>query len=119
VAGQRLIQGAPDIFLGWGQAGETHFYVRQLRDMKGSAEFDPNNVKLFPEYCKLCGWSLALAHAKSGDPALLAGYLGKSEGIDDAITRFAVAYADQTERDYDLLTKAAKEKRISVAKAAA
>jgi uncharacterized protein (DUF2252 family) len=119
VAGQRLIQGAPDIFLGWGKAGTTHFYMRQLRDMKGSAEFDPNNVKLFPEYCKLCGWALALAHAKSSDPALIAGYLGKSEGMDDAITRFAVAYADQTERDYAALAKAAKSKRIRVAKTAA
>ena len=80
VVGQRLIQGAPDIFLGWGiTGGGSHFYMRQLRDMKGGVEFDPKNVKYFPEYCKLCGWALALAHAKSGDPAAIAGYLGKSE----------------------------------------
>ena len=116
VVGQRLIQGAPDIFLGWGKTGPTHFYMRQLRDMKGGIEFDPKNVKTFPEYCKLCGWALALAHAKSGDPAAIAGYLGKSEGMDEAVAGFAAAYADQTDRDYDALVKAAKAKRIPVAK---
>jgi uncharacterized protein (DUF2252 family) len=118
VVGQRLIQGAPDIFLGWGiNIYGFHFYMRQLRDMKGGLEFDPAKmrVKNFPEYCKLCGWALALAHAKSGDPAVLAGYLGKSDGLDEAVTRFAFAYAEQTERDYDALAKAAKEKRIQVA----
>jgi len=120
VVGQRIIQGAPDIFLGWGQQKDgSHFYIRQLRDMKGGAEFDPTEArgKSLPEYCTLCGWALALAHAKSGDPALIAGYLGKSEGMDEAIARFAFAYADQTERDYGALVKAAKEKRIPVAKA--
>ena len=119
MVGQRLIQGAPDIFLGWGTdriAGD--FYIRQLRDMKGGAEFDPavTPLKSVPEYCKLCGWALALAHAKSGDPAVIAGYLGKSEGMDDAVARFAFAYAEQTDRDYDALKKAAKQKRIQVAK---
>jgi Uncharacterized protein conserved in bacteria (DUF2252) len=77
--GQRTIQGAPDIFLGWGEVDGHQFYVRQLRDMKGGAEFDPKTilVEAFPEYTALCGWALALAHAKSGDPAMLAGYLGK------------------------------------------
>jgi len=120
VVGQRLIQGAPDIFLGWGVAKEidgSHFYVRQLRDMKGGAQFDPKNVKTMPDYCKVCGWALALAHAKSGDSAAIAGYLGKSEGMDEAIAQFAFAYADQTERDFDTLVKAAKAKRIPVAKA--
>lgn len=115
VVGQRLIQGAPDIFLGWGvtKAG-VHFYMRQLRDMKGGLEFDPAKVRVknFPEYCKLCGWALALAHAKSGDPAVLAGYLGKSDGMEEAVARFAFAYADQTDCDYEALAKAAKEKRI-------
>ena len=73
-------------------------------------------MKRLPEYCKLCGWALALAHAKSGDPAVIAGYLGKSDGMDDAVARFAVAYAEQTDRDYDALAKAAKAKRIPVAK---
>jgi uncharacterized protein (DUF2252 family) len=117
VSGQRLIQGAPDIFLGWGKTGPIHFYMRQLRDVKGGVKFDPKNARKLPEYCKLCGWALALAHAKSGDPAVIAGYLGKSDSMDDAVTQFAVAYANQTDRDYDALVKAAKEKRIRVAKA--
>jgi uncharacterized protein (DUF2252 family) len=119
VVGQRIIQGAPDIFLGWGiQIDGTHFYIRQLRDMKGSWEFDADTTraKRLIEYCKLCGWALALAHAKSGDAAHIAGYLGKSESMDEAITRFAEAYAEQTARDYDALVKAAKSKRIPVAK---
>ena len=118
VVGQRIIQGAPDIFLGWGKQGDgTHFYMRQLRDMKGGVKFEPGKVSLqaFPEYCMLCGWALALAHAKSGDSATIAGYLGKGEGMDEAIVRFAAAYAEQTERDFDTLNKAVKEKRIVVA----
>lgn len=86
--------------------------------MKGGVEFDPNEVRVknLPEYCKLCGWALALAHAKSGDPAAIAGYLGKSEGMDEAFARFAVAYAGQTDRDHDALVKAARSKRVPVAK---
>jgi uncharacterized protein (DUF2252 family) len=118
VVGQRTIQGAPDIFLGWGvqtkELGGSHFYIRQLRDMKGGIAFDPKNVNTLPEYCMLCGWALALAHAKSGDSAAIAGYLGKSDGMDEAVARFASAYAKQTDRDYDALVKAAREKRITV-----
>jgi uncharacterized protein (DUF2252 family) len=120
VVGQRLIQGAPDIFLGWGVAIDgTHFYIRQLRDMKGSWEFDPDTtrVKGLADYCKLCGWALAQAHAKSGDAATISGYLGKSEAMDDAVTRFAVAYAEQNDRDFDALAEAAATRRIRVAKA--
>ncbi len=119
VVGQRIIQGAPDIFLGWGiQIDGTHFYIRQLRDMKGSWEFDPKTMraKRVPEYSKLCGWALALAHAKSGDAAMISGYLGKGEEMEDAVARFAMAYAEQTDRDYEALVKAAKSKRIPVAK---
>jgi uncharacterized protein (DUF2252 family) len=120
VIGQRIIQGAPDIFLGWGRTGPTHFYIRQLRDMKGGVEFVPGttNVNNTPAYAKLCGWALAMAHAKSGDAAAIGGYLGKSEAFDDAVTTFAVAYADQTDRDHDALAKAAKKGRIKVARAA-
>jgi uncharacterized protein (DUF2252 family) len=119
VLGQRLIQGAPDILLGWGtQRWGGDFYIRQLRDMKGGVEFNPELAENLPEYCKLCGWALALAHAKSGDAAAIAGYLGKSEGMDEALTKFATAYADQTDRDYEALGKAAKQKRIRVANAA-
>jgi len=118
VVGQRIIQGAPDIFLGWGtNKSGVHFYMRQLQDMKDGVEFDPKNVKGVSEYCKLCGWALALAHAKSGDPALIAGYLGKNDSRDEAIARFAFAYTEQTGRDYNALAKAAREQRISVAKA--
>lgn len=119
VSGQRMIQGAPDIFLGWLEQDGIHFYVRQLRDWKGSMEFDPKKVKVqnFPQYCALCGWALALAHAKSGDAALIAGYTGKSAELDEAMTRFAFAYAGQTERDYQELIAAAKSGRVIVAKA--
>ena len=121
VMGQRLIQGAPDVFLGWCTdriAGD--FYVRQLRDMKGGAELNPTvtPAKSLPDYCKICGWALAQAHAKSGDAAAIAGYFGKTDAMDDAIARFAFAYAEQTDRDYDALKKAAKSKRIQVAKPA-
>jgi uncharacterized protein (DUF2252 family) len=118
VTGQRLIQGAPDIFLGWGKSGRYHFYMRQLRDMKGGVDLTPGMMRLkgIPEYTKLCGWALALAHAKSGDPALIAGYLGKNDSMDEAVARFAAAYAGQTDRDHDALAKAARGKRIPVAK---
>jgi uncharacterized protein (DUF2252 family) len=119
VAGQRLIQAAPDIFLGWGELDGIHFYVRQLRDMKGGVEFDPEKVtvKNLPQYSSLCAWALALSHAKSGDAAMIAGYVGNSEELDDAMVRFAFAYADQTEKDYDALAAAANSGRIKVAKA--
>jgi uncharacterized protein (DUF2252 family) len=117
VAGQRMIQGSPDIFLGWGELGGVQFYVRQLRDMKGGTEFREGRTDLdtLPDYCHLCGWALALAHAKSGDAAIIAGYVGKSEVLDDALATFSLAYADQTERDHELLVKAAKSGRIEVA----
>jgi uncharacterized protein (DUF2252 family) len=120
VAGQKLIQGAPDIFLGWGEMENGFkFYVRQLRDMKGGVEFDPEKVKIqnLPQYCKLCSWALALAHAKSGDAAMIAGYAGDSEELDKAMVRFAFAYADQTEKDYNALAAAGKSGRIKVARA--
>jgi uncharacterized protein (DUF2252 family) len=117
VAGQRLIQGAPDIFLGWGEQGGMQYYVRQLRDMKGGVEFDPKKVKTenMDQYSSLCAWALALAHAKSGDAAMIAGYAGKSDELDEAMVNFAFAYADQTEKDYQALVSAAKSGRIKVA----
>ncbi len=117
VAGQRMIQGSPDIFLGWGELRGVQFYVRQLRDMKGGTEFRAGRTDLdtLPDYCQLCGWSLALAHAKSGDAATIAGYVGRSEVLDDALARFSLAYADQTERDFELLRQAAQSGRIEVA----
>ncbi len=118
VVGQRLTQGAPDIFLGWGEGQGHNFYVRQLADMKGSVAFnegDAEQLETFEEYCALCGWALALAHAKSGDPALIAGYCGNSAALDDAIAKFALAYARQTDKDYEALDKARRSGRIKVA----
>lgn len=118
VEGQRLIQGSPDILLGWGRAEGIHFYVRQLRDMKGSYEFDPKSStrRGFLDYCGLCGWALALAHAKSGDAAKIAGYVGKGDALDEALTEFAFAYSKQNDRDYAALQKAARTHRITVSR---
>jgi uncharacterized protein (DUF2252 family) len=118
VVGQRLTQGSPDIFLGWGHTEGKDFYVRQLADMKGSMRFeegDLEQIEPFMEYCGLCGWALALAHAKSGDAAKIAGYCGNSDELDDAIARFATAYAKQTDKDYEALDKARRSGRIRVA----
>lgn len=119
VVGQRLIQGAPDIFLGWGTFDGIQYYIRQLRDMKGGIKLEPGKFRLsaLPNYCELCGWALAMAHAKSGDAAMLAGYIGKSEALDEALAKFASSYANQTEQDYDRLVAAAKQERIQVASA--
>ncbi|MFO1159521.1 MAG: DUF2252 domain-containing protein [Reyranellaceae bacterium] len=118
VVGQRLIQGSPDIFLGWGEVDGRHFYVRQLADMKGGLEFaegDRKGIAGFMEYCGLCGWALALAHAKSGDAAMISGYCGRSAALDDALAKFSLAYATQTERDHETLDKARRSGRIRVA----
>jgi Uncharacterized protein conserved in bacteria (DUF2252) len=118
VVGQRLTQGSPDIFLGWGDVGGRQFYVRQLADMKGSVKFSEHGaIRLdgFVEYCSLCGWALALAHAKSGDPAMIAGYCGNSAALDEAVGKFAMAYSKQTEKDHVALDKARRSGRIKVA----
>lgn len=117
VIGQRLIQSAPDIFLGWGNLDGIHYYIRQLRDMKGSMKLEPGKftVSTLDDYGVLCGWALALAHAKSGDAAMLAGYVGKSEVLDESLVKFAFAYADQTEQDHDQLVIAARQGKIPVA----
>jgi len=117
VTGQRLIQGAPDIFLGWGDLDGIHYYIRQLRNMKGGVKLEPGKFQVanLPDYCDICGWALALAHAKSGDAAMLAGYMGENAALDDALVKFAFIYAEQTEQDYDRLAAAAKQGRIQVA----
>jgi len=91
--------------------------VRQLRDMKGGVEFDPATTKVenLEQYSSVCGWALALAHAKAGDAAMISGYIGKSDELDEAMVRFAFAYADQTEQDFNSLAVAAKRGRIKVA----
>ena len=113
VVAQRLMQSSSDIFLGWARTRRGHeIYVRQLRDMKFSMPIEKASAGQLVEYAKICGWTLARAHARSGDAATISGYLGKSDAIDKAIGSFAVAYADQTERDYEALVKAEKSGRI-------
>jgi len=112
VTGQRLVQSASDIFLGWTSEGEHQYYIRQLRDMKATADLEVMSAVDLGEYARLCGWVLARAHARSGDPALIAGYLGKSPLFDRALASFAVAYADQTERDFDAFQAAVKSGRL-------
>jgi uncharacterized protein (DUF2252 family) len=113
VVGQRLMQCSSDIFLGWtmGVRG-FHFFGRQLRDMKFSFPVEGAAPKLLRRYAELCGWTLARAHAKSGDAATISGYLGKTDAFDQAIGRFALAYADQNERDHAALQAAVKAGRI-------
>jgi hypothetical protein len=106
------MQAASDIFLGWANTGETDFYVRQLRDMKGTVNTASISARGLVGYAKLCGWALARAHARSGAAAQIAGYAGNGGVLDDAIARFAVAYADQTERDHALLVEAVRSGRV-------
>ena len=101
VTGQRMLQSASDIFLGWTRDDEGHdYYFRQLSDMKMTIDVEHMSKQDWIEYVGLCGWALARAHARTGDAARIAGYLGKNDAFDQAIAKFAVAYADQTERDY-------------------
>jgi uncharacterized protein (DUF2252 family) len=116
VGGQRLLQSASDIFLGWSSEGGHDYYVRQLRDMKATAHLEGLSGADLVEYAALCGWVLARAHARSGDPALVAGYLGKGEVFDEAIAAFAAAYADQTERDYEAFRAAVRSGRLPAEK---
>jgi uncharacterized protein (DUF2252 family) len=114
VNGQRLMQSASDIFLGWSraEAGGFDFYVRQLRDMKGSVPLEAMTPPDVADYAEYCGWALARAHAKGGDAARISGYLGKSDAFDRAVAEFANAYADQTERDHAALVEAVRSGRV-------
>ena len=116
VAGQRLTQSASDIFLGWsnGPEGGT-FYWRQLRDWKGSVNVDTMDQAHLLAYGELCAWTLAKGHARSGDPAAIAAYLGKKDRFDIAMADFAEAYANQNDADYAAMKKAAEDGRIEVA----
>jgi len=116
VAGQRLMQAASDIFLGWmtGKPGGRQFYWRQLRDMKGSIEVELLRPPGLEILATLCGWTLARGHARSGHRIAIASYLGVSGRFDEAIGDFAVAYADQAEKDYAVVLKAIKSGKIPV-----
>jgi hypothetical protein len=111
------MQSASDIFLGWtrGENGRD-YYFRQLRDAKISAIIEDWDLTMLREYGKLCAWALARAHARSGDPARIAGYLGSNSTFDDAICEFAVEYADQNLSDYRAFIKAIREGRVPTAK---
>jgi uncharacterized protein (DUF2252 family) len=114
VHGQRLMQAASDIFLGWAETADgREYYVRQLRDMKVSVKVERFRSSTLVDYGAICGWALARAHAKSGDASTLSGYLGRGDAFDRALTQYAVAYADQVERDYDEFIAAIRAGRIS------
>lgn len=120
VEGQRLMQAAGDVFLGWVTATgidgrERHFYVRQLWDGKGSADVERMSPRELSIYASLCGEALARAHARSGDRFAIASYLGKGEVFDEAMAGFAEAYADQNEADFERVSAAAESGEIQVA----
>jgi len=114
VQGQRMMQAASDIYLGWTKGVDVrrHFYWRQLRDMKGSAVVEAMIPLGLMYYARICGWTLARAHARSGDPVAMAEYLGTSDAFDTSITDFSQRYADQNERDYQEIVTADKSGRL-------
>jgi uncharacterized protein (DUF2252 family) len=116
VTGQRMLQAASDVFLGWTRADDGRdYYFRQLRDMKMKFDLEAMNKSEWLEYVQICGWTLARAHARTGDAARIGGYVGKNSIFDDAIAEFAAAYADQTERDHAALLKAIRAGRVRAA----
>jgi hypothetical protein len=117
VQGQRMMQAASDIFLGWTKGVDVnrHFYWRQLRDMKGSVLVELMAPVTLTYYAQLCGWTLARAHARSGDPVAMAEYLGRDDAFDKSITDFSERYADQNEEDYEAFVQAVKSGRLDAA----
>ena len=115
VNGCRLMQSASDLFLGWMVGPEgRHFYVRQLRDMKLKILVEVFKRSSMMQYAELCGWTLARAHARSGQSSKISGYLGRSDKFDRAVAEFSIAYADQSERDHNVLLKAVRDGRLEV-----
>jgi uncharacterized protein (DUF2252 family) len=114
VQGQRLMQAASDIYLGWtkGLDARRHYYWRQLRDMKGSALVESMTPPGLGFYGRICGWTLARAHARSGDPVAIAGYLGATDAFDKSVTDFSQAYANQNEQDYQQFMTAVRSGRL-------
>jgi uncharacterized protein (DUF2252 family) len=118
VEGQRMMQATADIMLGWERiitidGQQRDFYIRQLWDSKGSAEVELMDPPRLEAYARICGWTLARAHARSGDRIAVAAYLGKSDSFDRAMASFAEAYADQNERDYQALQEAVASGRVA------
>ena len=114
VQGQRIMQAASDIYLGWtkGLDQNRHFYWRQLRDMKGSAAVETMTPVPLTFYAQICGWTLARAHARSGDPVAIAEYLGPDDAFDRSIADFSKRYADQNEQDYQAFLNAIRSGRL-------
>jgi len=113
VSGQRLVQSETDVFLGWTRAASTRdFYVRQLRDRKGAFDIENFDAEDFYAYAGFCASALALSMSRAGDPAMLRGYVGRSEAFDDAVVRFAMAYAEQNEADWRALKAAVRARRV-------
>jgi uncharacterized protein (DUF2252 family) len=113
VTGQRMLQSASDVFLGWTVDGEGRsYYFRQLRDMTMKIDLENMTKGDWLEYVEICGWTLARAHARTGDAGMIAGYLGKNDTFDLALAKFAASYADQADRDYGALLKAIRAGRL-------
>jgi uncharacterized protein (DUF2252 family) len=113
VEGQRLMQGASDIFLGWASTKNHNYYFRQFRDMKVSAEIETFKPSTLVAYATMCGWALARAHAKAGSAATISGYLGNTDQFDAALAKYSEAYADQAERDFETFQAAVRSGRLS------
>jgi uncharacterized protein (DUF2252 family) len=114
VRGQRMLQAASDIFLGWtrGRDENRHFYWRQLRDMKGSVDVESMVPAGLSFYARICGWTLARAHARSGDPTAIAEYLGDNDQADRSIADFAKRYAERNEQDHRAFAEAVGSGRL-------
>lgn len=112
VAGQRIMQSVADPFLGWTTSQGRHYYVRQFRDMKGGFEVERFTPALLTAYARLCGTVLARAHARTCDPALIAGYIGDNDAVATSVSTFALAYANQNEADHALLVAAIKNGQV-------
>jgi len=113
VEGLRVMQAASDIFLGWARTKKHDYYLRQFRDMKVSAEVETFRPRTLVGYATMCGWALARAHAKAGDAAMIAGYLGSTDQFDDALARYSEAYANQAEDDFEIFQAALRSGRLS------
>jgi hypothetical protein len=108
-----MLQSASDVFLGWTSDDKGRgYYFRQLRDMKMKIDLENMTKGDWLEYVEICGWTLARAHARTGDAALIGGYLGTSDAFDSALSKFAVSYADQAERDHATLVEAIHAGRL-------